>query len=128
MPKKLFLIDGSNHAFRVQFALPPQHASDGFPTRVLYGFTLLFQKMMRTYRPDWCVVSFDSAPAIAAFGRFRIDHPANHAGPTNPMYAPQAWSGVTSIACSPVLRTPRAGGGMPWSVIHFAAASMPFVR
>lgn len=60
MPKKLFLVDGSNHAFRVQFALPPQHASDGFPTRVLYGFTLLFQKMMRTYRPDYCVVSFDS--------------------------------------------------------------------
>ncbi len=58
--KKMFLVDGSNHAFRVQFALPPQHASDGFPTRVLYGFTLLFQKMMRTYRPDYCVVSFDS--------------------------------------------------------------------
>jgi DNA polymerase I len=58
--KKLFLVDGSNHAFRVQFALPPQHASDGFPTRVLYGFTLLFQKMMRTYRPDYCAVSFDS--------------------------------------------------------------------
>jgi DNA polymerase I len=59
LPKKLFLVDGSNHAFRVQFALPPRHASDGFPTRVLYGFTLLFQKMMRTYRPDYCVVSFD---------------------------------------------------------------------
>ncbi len=58
--KTMFLVDGSNHAFRVQFALPPQHASDGFPTRVLYGFTLLFQKMMRTYRPDYCVVSFDS--------------------------------------------------------------------
>lgn len=60
MAKKLFLVDGSNHAFRAQFALPPQHTSTGFPTRVLYGFTLLFQKMMRTYRPDYCVVSFDS--------------------------------------------------------------------
>jgi DNA polymerase I len=59
MPKKLFLVDGSNHAFRVQYALPPRHASDGFPTRLLYGFTLLFQKMMRTYRPDYCAVSFD---------------------------------------------------------------------
>ncbi|MCB9676071.1 MAG: DNA polymerase I [Alphaproteobacteria bacterium] len=58
--KKMFLVDGSNHAFRVQFALPPMHASDGFPTRVLYGFTLLFQKMMRLYRPDYAVVSFDS--------------------------------------------------------------------
>jgi len=59
MPKKLFLIDGSNHAFRVQFALPPQHASDGFPTRVLYGFTLLFNRMLNRYKPDYCVVSFD---------------------------------------------------------------------
>lgn len=58
--KKMFLVDGSNHAFRVQFALPPMHASDGFPTRVLYGFTLLFQKMLRLYRPDYAVVSFDS--------------------------------------------------------------------
>ena len=59
MAKKLFLVDGSNYAFRVQFALPPRHTSGGFPTRVLYGFTLLFQKLMRTYRPDYCVVSFD---------------------------------------------------------------------
>ena len=60
MPKRLFLVDGSNHAFRVQFALPPRHTSDGFPTRVLYGFTLLFQKMMRTWKPDFVAVSFDT--------------------------------------------------------------------
>jgi DNA polymerase-1 len=59
MARKLFLVDGSNYAFRVQFALPPRHNSGGFPTRVLYGFTLLFQKLMRTYRPDYCAVSFD---------------------------------------------------------------------
>ncbi|MEN0067597.1 MAG: DNA polymerase I [Myxococcota bacterium] len=64
MAKTLYLVDGSNHAFRVQFALPPQHASDGFPTRVLYGFTLLFQKMMNAYRPDYCVVSFDSGKSF----------------------------------------------------------------
>ncbi len=57
--KRMFLIDGSNHAFRVQFALPPRHASDGTPTRVLYGFTLLMQKLMRTWKPDYVVVSFD---------------------------------------------------------------------
>src|SRR5207245_1547805 len=37
--------------------------------------------------------------------------PGLQAGPTNPMEAPHACSGKTSIACSPVLRTPRAGGG-----------------
>jgi len=82
MPKKLFLIDGSNHAFRVQFALPPQHASDGFPTRVLYGFTLLFQKMMRTYRPDYCAVSFDHGKSfrhdrLEAYKGHRPDMPAD---------------------------------------------------
>lgn len=75
MPKKkMFLVDGSNHAFRVQFALPPMHASDGFPTRVLYGFTLLFQKMLRLYRPDYAVVSFDSGKT------FRHDTYAEYKG------------------------------------------------
>ncbi len=60
MPRRLFLVDGSHHAFRVMFALPPQHASDGFPTRVLYGFTLLFQKLMRQWQPDFVAVAFDS--------------------------------------------------------------------
>lgn len=57
---RMLLVDGSNHAFRAQFALPPRHASDGFPTRVLYGFTLLFQKMLRTYQPDYVAVAFDT--------------------------------------------------------------------
>ena len=59
VPEKMFLIDGSNHAFRVQFALPPMNASNGFPTRALYGFTTLFAKVLRVYRPDYVVVSFD---------------------------------------------------------------------
>lgn len=64
MPKKLLLVDGSNHAFRVHFALPPQHTSAGFPTRVLYGFTLLFQKLLSSYKPDYCAVSFDSGKSF----------------------------------------------------------------
>ncbi|MCO4744190.1 MAG: DNA polymerase I [Proteobacteria bacterium] len=59
MAKKLFLIDGSNHAFRVQFALPPMNAADGFPTRALYGFTTLFAKILRVHQPDYLAVSFD---------------------------------------------------------------------
>lgn len=58
--KKLFLVDGSNHAFRVQFALPPMTASDGFPTRALYGFTTLFAKVLREHRPDYVAVCFDT--------------------------------------------------------------------
>lgn len=58
MPK-LFLIDGSNHAFRVHFGLPPMHNASGFPTRVLYGFTTMLARLVRTYEPDYVVVSFD---------------------------------------------------------------------
>ena len=58
--KKMFLIDGSNHAFRVHFALPPMHNASGFPTRALYGFTTLFAKLLREHQPDYVVVSFDS--------------------------------------------------------------------
>src|SRR5207247_9400208 len=51
-----------------------------------------------------------------------------YAGPTKPITTPHACSGMTSIASSPVLRIPRAGGGRPWSAIHFAQASMLLVR
>ena len=56
---RMFLIDGSNHAFRVHFALPPMHASDGFPTRALYGFTTMMDRLNRVWKPDYVVVSFD---------------------------------------------------------------------
>ena len=97
MPKKLFLVDGSNHAFRVQYALPPQHASDGFPTRVLYGFTLLFQKMMNAYRPDFCAVSFDSGKSFRheTFPDYKGHRPGHARGHEAPMaVASQAGGGI----------------------------------
>ncbi len=84
---RMLLIDGSNHAFRVQFALPPRHATDGFPTRVLYGFLLLFQKMLRTYRPDYVCVSFDTG------GNFREELYPDYKGhrPETPADLKQQW-------------------------------------
>src|SRR5260221_13958256 len=58
----------------------------------------------------------------------KIRYTVLYAGPTKPIYTPHACAGATSIACSPVLRIPRAGGGTPCSAIHFAAASMLLVR
>ncbi len=83
----MFLIDGSNHAFRVQFALPPRHTSSGMPTRVLYGFTLLFQKMLRTWKPDYVVVSFDTS------GNFRKEIYPDYKGhrPDMPEDLAQQW-------------------------------------
>ncbi len=80
--KKMLLVDGSNHAFRVQFALPPMHASDGFPTRVLYGFTQLFQKILTIQKPDYVAVSFDSGKTFRhttypAYKGHRPERPAD---------------------------------------------------
>jgi DNA polymerase-1 len=89
----MFLVDGSNHAFRVQFALPPQHTTTFFPTRVLYGFTLLFQKMLRQWRPDYVVVSFDSGKT------FRHELYPDYKGhrPEMPGDLKQQWSLLPSL-------------------------------
>ena len=44
MPKKLYLVDGSNQAFRAFFAIQNDMRSpDGFPTRALFGFTSMLK-------------------------------------------------------------------------------------
>ena len=58
--KKLFLVDGSNQAFRSFFAIQSDmRAPDGFPTRALYGFTNALLKMVRESAPDYVLVAFD---------------------------------------------------------------------
>ena len=58
--KKLFLVDGSNQAFRSFFAIQSDmRAPDGFPTRALFGYTNALLKMMRTYAPDYVLIAFD---------------------------------------------------------------------
>lgn len=57
--KRMFLVDGSNHAFRVYFGLPPMHAPDGTPTHALYGFTTLLAQVHGTYKPDYVAFCFD---------------------------------------------------------------------
>ena len=59
-PKKLFLVDGSNQAFRSFFAIQSDmRAPNGFPTRALFGFTNALLKMMREHAPDYVLVAFD---------------------------------------------------------------------
>lgn len=57
--KRMFLVDGSNHAFRVYFGLPPMHAPDGTPTHALYGFTTLLSQIHGSWEPDYVAVCFD---------------------------------------------------------------------
>ena len=45
MAKKLFLIDGSNHAFRVFHAMPRDMYAAGFPTGALLGFANMLRML-----------------------------------------------------------------------------------
>ena len=60
MAKKLFLVDGSNQAFRAFFAMKGDFRSpDGFPTGALFGFANIIRKMLRAEAPDYMAVLFD---------------------------------------------------------------------
>ena len=60
MPDKLFLVDGSNQAFRAFFAIQTDmRAPDGFPTRALFGFTRVLIKLLREHQPSHIAVVFD---------------------------------------------------------------------
>ena len=60
MPQKLFLVDGSNQAFRAYHAIQSDmRAPDGFPTRALFGFANVLQKLLKDGQPDYIAVVFD---------------------------------------------------------------------
>ncbi len=63
MPRKVFLIDGSNHAFRVFHAMP-RMTSRGAHTGALLGFANLLRMLEQKYRPDHVVVAFDEGPSF----------------------------------------------------------------
>lgn len=59
-PKKLLLIDASNHAYRAYHAIQTDmRAPDGFPTRALYGFTRMLLALLREHKPDYAALVFD---------------------------------------------------------------------
>ena len=79
---RMILVDGSTHAFRVHFALPPMHASDGFPTRALYGFTTMMARLERAWKPDYVAFCFDVGKTFRheefpAYKGHRPDMPAD---------------------------------------------------
>lgn len=61
----LYLVDGSNQAFRSFFAIQSDmRAPDGFPTRALYGYTNALMKMLREERPSHVLVAFDKGKSF----------------------------------------------------------------
>ena len=93
MPKKLFLIDGSNHAFRVFHAMPRNMYAAGFPTGALLGFANMLRKLERDYEPDWIVVCFDNGPS------FRIEMYPEYKGhrPNMPDELREQWGHFQSL-------------------------------
>ncbi|MCB9742502.1 MAG: DNA polymerase I [Alphaproteobacteria bacterium] len=87
MPKKLFLIDGSNHAFRVFHAMPRMTAG-GVHTGALLGFANMLRKIERDHEPDYVVVVFDKGPS------FRNDLYPDYKGhrPEMPTELREQWS------------------------------------
>lgn len=60
MNNKLYIIDGSSFLYRAYFALPYLSTSKGMPTRVVYGFAKMLQKLLREHNPTHIAVVFDS--------------------------------------------------------------------
>lgn len=57
---RLFLVDGSNTAFRAHYAIQSDmRAPDGLPTRALFGFTRILLKLLKDHQPTHCAVVFD---------------------------------------------------------------------
>ncbi len=63
MARTLFLVDGSNHAFRLFHAMPRFTAGD-LPTGALLGFANLLRTLARDERPDHLAVVFDVGPSF----------------------------------------------------------------
>ncbi len=58
--KKMLLVDGSNQAFRAFFAIQSDmRGLDGEPTRALYGFSSMLDRLLKDHEPDYIAVVFD---------------------------------------------------------------------
>ncbi len=58
--EKLLLIDGSSYLYRAFHALPDLRSSDGRPTGAIYGVLNMLQKLIKSERPDYLSVVFDT--------------------------------------------------------------------
>jgi DNA polymerase I len=56
----LYLIDGSNYAYRAFFAIQGLANSRGFPTNAVYGFNNMLTKLLRDRKPEHIAVVFDA--------------------------------------------------------------------
>ena len=58
--EKLLLVDGSSYLYRAFHALPDLRSSDGRPTGAIYGVLNMLQRLIKSERPDYLSVIFDT--------------------------------------------------------------------
>ena len=58
--EKLLLVDGSSYLYRAFHALPDLRSSDGRPTGAIYGVLNMLRKLIKSERPDYLSVVFDT--------------------------------------------------------------------
>ncbi len=58
--EKLLLVDGSSYLYRAFHALPDLRSSDGSPTGAIFGVLNMLQKLIKSERPDYLSVVFDT--------------------------------------------------------------------
>ncbi|GAB4431871.1 MAG: DNA polymerase I [bacterium] len=59
LKKKLYLVDGSSFLYRAYFALPYLSTKKGLPTRVVFGFLKMLNKIITEHNPDYLGIVFD---------------------------------------------------------------------
>lgn len=59
MNKKLLIIDGNSLAHRAFHALPPLATKEGKPAGAVYGFLLVFFRVLKEINPSFVVAAFD---------------------------------------------------------------------
>ena len=92
MPRKLYLVDGSNHAFRLFHAMPRLTAG-GKHTGALLGFANLLRMIEQAERPDFLVVVFDRGKS------FRVDLFPDYKGhrPSMPPELREQWPKLPTL-------------------------------
>ncbi len=58
--KTLYLIDGSAYLYRAYYGLRPLHTLKGEPVQAVYSFCRMIKKFINTFKPEYCVLVWDS--------------------------------------------------------------------
>jgi len=66
-----YLIDAHAYLHRAYHALPPLTNPKGEPVNAIYGFMRMTFKIMKTYKPDYMAVCFDTAASTFRHDQFK---------------------------------------------------------